>query len=103
VSPSPAVASVSAGVSVGVTVTFATSDGAPAGPLSVTGSLPAGWTIPGSSACLTVSNGPVCQIDLSYLPTTATGPGSFQLNYSYNNNDGTGETGSATVAYTANP
>jgi hypothetical protein len=103
VSPSPAVASVSAGVPVGVTVTFATSDGAPAGPLSLTGSPPAGWTVSGSSTCATVSNGTPCQIDLSYLPTVATGSGSFQLNYSYNNNDGTGETGAATVAYIANP
>jgi len=104
VSPSPAVASVSAGVSVGVTVTFVTSDGAPAGPLSVTGTLPTGWTIPGSSTCATVSNGTVCQIDLSYLPTTPTGPGSFQLNYAYTNDAGTsGETGTATVSYVANP
>ena len=104
VSPAPAVASVSAGIPVGVTVTFASSDGAPAGPLSVTGSLPTGWTISGSSNCATVSNGTVCQIDLSYLPTTATGPGSFQLNYAYTNNAGTsGKTGTATVSYTANP
>jgi hypothetical protein len=104
VSPSPAVASVSAGVPVGVTVTFVTSDGAPAGPLSLTGSLPTGWTNPGSSSCTTVSNGTVCQIDLSYLPTMATGNGSFPLNYTYTNNAGTsGETGTAAVSYTANP
>jgi hypothetical protein len=102
VSPSPAVASVMAGVPIPVTVTFATSDGAPASTLSITGSLPAGWTIPGSSTCVTVSSGPVCQIDLSYSPT-ATGSGSFPLNYSYINNDGTGKTGSAPVTYTANP
>jgi hypothetical protein len=104
VSPSPAVASVSAGVPVGVTVTFVTSDGAPAGPLSLTGSLPTGWTNAGSPSCTTVSNGTVCQIDLSYLPTMATGNGSFPLNYTYTNNAGTsGETGTATVNYTANP
>jgi hypothetical protein len=102
VSPSPAVASVMAGVPLPVTVTFTTSDGAPASTLSVTGPLPAGWTIPGSSTCVTVSSGPVCQVDLSYLPT-ATGSGSFQLNYSYINNDGTGKTGSAPVSFTANP
>jgi hypothetical protein len=102
VSPSPAVASVMAGVPVPVTVTFTTSDGAPASTLSVTGPLPAGWTIPGSSTCVTVSSGPVCQIDLSYLPT-ATGSGSFQLNYSYIANDGTGKTGLAPVTYNANP
>ena len=105
VSPSPAVASVIAGVAVPVTVTFATSDGAPAGPLSVTGlgsSLPLGWTGPGSFTCATVNNGTACQLGLSFLPT-ATGSGSFQLSYSYSNNDGTPATGTATVNYTANP
>jgi hypothetical protein len=104
VNPSPAVASVAADVAVVVTVTFTTSDGAPAGPLSLTGlgSLPAGWTVPGISTCPTVSNGTACQLGLSYLPTT-TGSGSFPLSYSYNNNDGAPETGTATVSYTANP
>jgi hypothetical protein len=103
-SPAPAVASVSAGVPVGVTVTFASSDGAPAGPLSVTGltALPAGWSGPASFSCSTVSNGTPCQLGLSYAPT-ATGSGSFQLSYSYNNDDGTPETGTATVSYIANP
>ena len=103
-SPSSAVASVSSGVPVPVSVTFTTSDGAPAGPLSVTGlgSLPAGWTGPGSFTCPTVSNGTVCQLNLSYAPTT-TGSGSLQLSYSYNNNDGTAATGMATVSYTAQP
>jgi len=106
VNPSPAVASVVAAVPVGVTVTFATSDGAPAGPLSASlAALPSGWTaVPSSSSftCPTVSNGTACQLDLSYLPTV-TGSGSFQLSYSYVNNDGTPETGAATVSYTANP
>jgi hypothetical protein len=104
VSPAPAVASVSSGVPVGVTVTFATSDGAPAGPLSVSGltALPAGWTGPASFTCPTVSNGTICQLGLSFAPTT-TGGGSFQLSYSYNNDNGTPETGMATVSYTANP
>ncbi len=104
VNPSPAVASVSSGVSVGATVTFASSDGAPAGPLTVTGfgALPVGWTGPGTFTCPTVSNGTLCQLDLNYAPT-ATGSGSFQLSYSYNNNDGTPETGSVTVNYTALP
>jgi hypothetical protein len=107
VNPSPAVASVMAAVPVAVTVTFATSDGAPAGPLSVTSgltTLPAGWTgpVPAIFNCPTVSNGTACQLDLSYLPTM-TGSSSFQLGYSYNNNDGTPETGTATVSYTATP
>jgi hypothetical protein len=104
VSPAPAIASVSAGVPVAVTVTFATSDGAPAGPLSVSGltALPAGWTGPASFTCSTVSNGTICQLGLSYAPTT-TGSASFQLSYSYNNDDGTPGTGTATVSYLANP
>jgi hypothetical protein len=105
VNPSPAIASVTAGVAVPVTVTFATSDGAPAGPLSVTNlsSLPLGWTGPGSFTCTTVSNGTVCQLSLSFLPTT-TGSGSFPLTYSYTNNDGNPSAlTTATVSYTANP
>ena len=102
--PSPVVASVASGASVDATVTFATSDGAPAGPLTVTGlgALPAGWTGPGTFTCPTVSNGTLCQLDLNYAPT-ATASGSFQLSYTYNNNDGTPETGTATVSYTATP
>jgi hypothetical protein len=100
-SPSPAVASVSMGVPVVVTVTFTTSDGAPAGPLTV-GSLPAGWTFTGSPTCLTLN--PTCQIDLSYLPTSAPASGTFQLNYTYTNNAGTsGPPGTAPVSYIANP
>jgi hypothetical protein len=105
VSPAPAVASVSSAVPVGVTVTFATSDGAAAGPLSITGLtaiLPAGWSGPASLTCPTVSNGTLCQLALSYAPT-ATGGGSFAISYSYSNDDGTAATGMATVSYTANP
>jgi hypothetical protein len=105
VGPAPITASVSSGVPVSATVTFATSDAAPAGPLSVTSglsTLPAGWTGPASFTCPTVSNGTLCRLTLSYAPTT-TGSGSLQLNYAYNNNNGTAATGMATVSYTAQP
>jgi hypothetical protein len=104
VSPAPIVAVVSS--SLPVSVTFTTSDGAPAGPLTVTGltGLPTGWAGPGpaSYTCPTVSSGTPCQLSLSYTPTTP-GGGSFQLSYSYSNNNGTLEAGTATVNYTANP
>jgi hypothetical protein len=103
-SPAPIVASVSSGVPVSVTLTFATSDAAPAGPLSVSGltSLPSGWSGPASFTCATVSGGTPCQLGLSYAPT-AVGSGSFQLSYSYDNNDGSPMSGTATVSFTAQP
>jgi hypothetical protein len=104
VMPAPISASVSSGVPVSVTVTFATSDGAAAGPLTVSGltALPSGWSGPASFTCGTVSSGTPCQLGLSYAPT-ATGSGSFPLAYSYSNNDGTTKPGTATVSYTATP
>jgi hypothetical protein len=103
VSPAPITGSVIAAVPVSVTVTFVTSDAAPAGPLSITSGLtplPLGWTGPASFTCPTVSNGTACQLDLTYLPTAT---GSFQLGYSYNDNDGTAKTGTVTVDYSATP
>jgi hypothetical protein len=106
VSPAPLSASVAAATPVGVTVTFVTSDLAPAGPFSVTSdlttTLPAGWSGPASFTCPTVSNGTPCQLSLSWLPTVV-GGGSFQLNYGYNDNAGTAATGSVTVSFTATP
>jgi hypothetical protein len=106
VGPAPTItASVSAGIPASVSVTFASSDAAPAVPLSVTSgltTLPSGWTGPASFTCPTVSNGTICQLNLSYAPT-GTGSGSIQLNYQYNNNDGSAATGTATVSYSAQP
>jgi hypothetical protein len=104
VSPIPITGSVAAAVPVSVTVTFATNDGALAGPLSVTSDLatvlPAGWTGPASFTCPTVSNGTSCQLGLTYVPTTL-GSSSFLLSYSYIDNQGTPETGTVTVNYSA--
>jgi hypothetical protein len=106
VSPVPISGSVAAAIPVSVTVTFATNDLAPAGPLSVTSDLAtvlpaaAGWTGPASFTCATVSHGTPCQLDLTYVPTIV-GSSSFPLNYSYTDNEGTPETGTVTVNYSA--
>jgi hypothetical protein len=104
VSPLTITGSVAAAVPVSVNVTFATNDGAPAGPLSVTSDLatvlPAGWTGPASFTCATVSNGTPCQLDLTYVPTVI-GNSSFLLSYSYTDNQGKPETGTVTVNYSA--
>ena len=100
---SPAPIDVAVATSQAVSVTFVTSDGAPASALSVTSglaSLPAGWTAPASFGCATVSNGTVCQLGMTYAPPAAAS-GSFQLGYGYTDNAGTAEQGTVTVSYTA--
>jgi hypothetical protein len=101
---SPAPIDVPVATSQAVSVTFVTSDGAPASALSVTsglGSLPAGWTAPASFSCAAVSSGTGCQLGMTYAPPAAAS-GSFQLGYGYTNNAGTAEQGTVTVSYTAN-
>jgi hypothetical protein len=101
---SPAPIDVPVATSQAVSVTFVTSDGAPASALSVTsglGSLPAGWTAPASFSCAAVSSGTGCQLGMTYAPP-APASGSFQLGYGYTNNAGTAEQGTVTVSYTAN-
>ena len=101
---SPAAIAVNVGSTQPVSVTFVTSDAAPASALSVTSGLtplPAGWTGPTSFSCATVSNGTVCQLGLTYAPLAPANT-SFQLDYGYTNNAGTAETGTVTVSYTAN-
>jgi hypothetical protein len=87
-----------------VTLTFATSDGAPASGLSVTSglsALPAGWsTTSPTFSCLTVSDGTICQLTLTYTPT-APGSGTIALTFSYTDNAGVAKTGSASFTYTA--
>lgn len=99
---SPASISIPANTSQSVTVTFATSDGAPATALLMSGlgSLPSDWSGPPSFTCGTVSNGTPCQLDLTYAPGV-TESGSFQLSYSYTNNAGTSEQGVVTISYSA--
>jgi hypothetical protein len=104
VSPAPAPIVVPVNSSQAVSVTFVTSDAAPATLLSVTsglGSLPTGWSGPGTFSCATVSDGTPCQLGLTYAPLAPIGSSSFQLVYGYTNNAGTAMTGTVTVSYTA--
>ena len=99
---SPGAVAVPATTSQAVTVTFSTSDGAPATALSVSGlaAMPADWSGPGSFSCATVSNGTVCQLTLTYAPPAAES-GNFQLTYSYTNNAGMAGQGTVTINYTS--
>lgn len=99
---SPASIVVPVGSSQPVSVTFATSDAAPASALTVSAAslsaLPSGWSGPASFGCATVSDGTVCQLNLTYAPLAAAS-GSFQLAYGYTNDAGTAEQGTVTVSY----
>ncbi|HEV7612298.1 MAG TPA: hypothetical protein VGO37_10510 [Steroidobacteraceae bacterium] len=85
-----------------VTVTFTTDDGSAASALSLTSdltALPIGWT--GASAtfaCATVKAGAACELPLTFAPASA-GSGILDLNYSYVDNAGTPQTGSASIPY----
>jgi hypothetical protein len=87
-----------------VTLTFTTSDGAPASGLSVTSglsALPAGWS--GTSTtfnCATVSDGTLCQLTLTYTPTVPA-VGTIPLTYSYTDNAGVPKTGATSLSFTA--
>jgi hypothetical protein len=89
-----------------VVVTFITNDTYPASNLSVnlTG-LPAGWTATSSGICATVSAGSPCQLTLTYTPPMAptTSTGTFGLPFTYTNNSGTGESGTASITYNVAP
>ncbi len=94
---------VAVGSSTAFSVTFTTSDGKTATNLSITtglSALPAGWTGPTTFACASVSTGSGCMVNLTYKPT-APGSGTVTLDYSYTNDAGTSETGTATVSYAA--
>ena len=96
-----------------VTVTFATNDGNPAigvpstsNALTVTSGLnplPPGWSASSTTfSCLTVSDGTVCQLPLTYAPTAVTsGVQTLMLGYSYVNDAGFANTGTASISYRA--
>ena len=91
------------GASQVVALTFVTDDGNAATALSVTtlNTLPAGWTSSaGSFACATVSTGSGCLLPLTFAPSAA-GNGVLTLDYTYTDNAGTAQTGTATLAYAA--
>jgi hypothetical protein len=111
--PSLAVIIGSPTVATPVTITFATDDGNPAvgvpatsNALTVTSGLsplPMGWSSSSSTfGCLTVSDGTACQLPLSYAPSAVTsGVQTLTLGYSYVNDAGIANTGTATISYSA--
>lgn len=96
-----------------VSVSFATSDGNPAigvpstsSALTITSGLnplPPGWSASSTTfSCLTVSDGTVCQLPLTYAPAAVTsGVQTLMLGYSYVNDAGLGNTGIASISYRA--
>ena len=102
--PSPTgTISVAVGQSQAFSVTFTTSDGKTATNFSITSglsALPSGWTGPTSLTCASVSTGNGCIANLTFAPTAAS-TGAVTFNYSYVNNAGTSETGTATVSYSS--
>ncbi len=100
-------------VAMPVTITFATDDGNPAvgvpaasNALTVTSGLnplPPGWSSSSTTfSCLTVSDGTACQLPLSYAPSAVTnGAQTLTLDYSYVNDAGIANTGTATITYSA--
>ena len=114
--PSPSSLAVIIGsptVATPVTITFATDDGNPAVGVPATSNavtvtsglspLPTGWSSSSSTfSCLTVSDGTACQLPLSYAPSAVTsGVHTLTLGYSYVNDAGIANTGTATISYSA--
>ena len=102
--PSPAgqVAVITGGTTP-VGITFTTDDGQPATMLSITtglGTLPAGWTGPGTFTCASLSTGNKCQLNLTYSPVAAA-RGTLPLTYGYHDDSGTAKTGSVSITYVA--
>ena len=100
-SPTGPVSAVVNSGSVPVTLTFTTDDGNPATAISITsglGTLPAGWSGPGTFTCASASTGTGCQLALTYAPTV-NGGGTLALGYSYTDDAGTAKTGTANIAY----
>ena len=89
-----------------VSVTFTTDDEQTATALSITstvlGSLPSGWSSPGSGgfSCATVNTGSGCQLTLTVDPS-AVASGTVSLPYSYTDNAGSPQTGTVSIPYVA--
>jgi hypothetical protein len=100
-SPSGTINAIVGSGSVTVTVTFNSNDGNPGSNLSITsglGTLPTGWSGPGSFSCASVNTGNGCQLTLTYNPPSAAA-GALQLQYGYRANSGAVKTGSVTIPY----
>jgi hypothetical protein len=96
-----------------VTITFATDDTYPAIGIPATSDaftitsglnpLPPGWSAGSTTfGCLTVSDGSPCVLPLTYTPTAVTnGLQTLTLGYSYVNDAGYANTGTASISYRA--
>src|ERR1700692_452999 len=103
--PSSPTVSIGSGMPVPVTVTFITNDGNPASGFSVTsglGTLPSDWSGPSSFSCASVSGGTACVLNLIYAPLV-TESSALTLNFNYNDNSGTPQSGFVNIPYTATP
>jgi hypothetical protein len=96
--------SVVAGAQQTVSITFTSSDGNAISGFGVSGSLgtlPPGWSGPGSLTCASVSTGSGCVLNLTFAPT-AVGSGTLTIDYVYVDNATVPSTGgSLTIAYAA--
>jgi len=107
-SPSGTIGAVVNSGSVPVTLTFTTNDGNPATAITITSGLSTlsasfpGWSGPATFSCASASTGTGCQLALTYAPTI-NGSGSVALGYSYNDDSGTPQTGTASIAYASIP
>jgi hypothetical protein len=106
--PSGTIGAVVNSGSVPVTLTFTTNDGNPATAVTITSGLSTlstsypGWSGPATFSCASASTGTGCQLMLTYTPTV-NGNGSVALGYSYVDNSGTPQTGTASIAYASIP
>jgi hypothetical protein len=107
--PSGTIGAVVNSASVPVTLTFTTNDSNPATAVTITSdmsTLPLGWsslvTGTGTVICASASTGTGCQLALTYAPTV-NGSGSLALGYSYLDDSGTPQSGTASIAYASIP
>ncbi len=106
--PSGTIGAVVNSGSVPVTLTFTTNDGNPATEITITSGLSTlstaypGWSGPGSFSCASASTGTGSQLALTYAPTV-NGSGSVALGYSYLDDSGTSQTGTASIPYASIP
>lgn len=86
-----------------VTLTFVSRDGT-SRDLAVTGldALPAGWTVADENfACPEVTTGNACQLTLTYTPTAVTAASDLEINYTYTDDKGRSQPGTAIIKYSA--
>ena len=101
----PGTLSVTAGANQTISITFASSDGLAITGFGISGSLgtlPAGWSGPGSFTCAAVSGGSGCVLTLTYAPSAADS-GTLVLNYVFIDNAGEARApgGSVSIPYVA--